>query len=488
MGTNVLQSPTVVAGLIFVAFIFVAILVRNKRLDAQARRNGFEPPPRYRALDPFTGIDYVIKIFTDVSAMQRNRLQYGKTFIIKTLISPHSIVTSEPDNIQKVFASVDNDYGVYWRREPFVPFTGRGILTEDGDGWRLPRKLYRPSFAKTSIANLEYYSKIVDDTLDKIPGEGETVDLHPILLAAFMNNALHFGLGFDALNPHEETPLSREEFMSIWTDGMQGIGMRLLTGRLNWLLPMTKFKQSCVKVHDFVEFYINKAATTGTKQDKTQVAVSLLEQTEDRTLIRNMLVQGIIGAQDTTSVLTSNTIHLLARHPVFWDELREEVLKRGEELFTFDALRTNEVIQNLLSESLRICPVFPAMDRVATRDTILPTGGGPNSTSPILVKKGTRVQASFYALHREPSVYGADVETFNPHRWKTIKPGQWEFMAFGGGPRNCMGREKSLAEAAYLLAKLARRFEVLESRDKREWTGVLTLTCANKFGCLVAFR
>jgi hypothetical protein len=51
-----------------------------------------------------------------------------------------------------------------------------------------------------------------------------------------------------------------------------------------------------------------------------------------------------------------------------------------------------------------------------------------------------------------------------------------------------MGREKSLVEAAYLLAKLARRYEVLESRDEREWTGVLTFSCSNKYGCLVAFK
>ena len=51
-----------------------------------------------------------------------------------------------------------------------------------------------------------------------------------------------------------------------------------------------------------------------------------------------------------------------------------------------------------------------------------------------------------------------------------------------------MGREKSLVEAAYILAKLARKFEVLESRDEREWRGLLTFTCANKHGCLVAFK
>ena len=51
-----------------------------------------------------------------------------------------------------------------------------------------------------------------------------------------------------------------------------------------------------------------------------------------------------------------------------------------------------------------------------------------------------------------------------------------------------MGREKSLAEAAYILAKLAGRFERLESKDEREWVGAVTFTNACKFGCKVAFQ
>ena len=127
--------------------------------------------------------------------------------------------------------------------------------------------------------------------------------------------------------------------------------MRILTGRLNWLLPMSKFKESCIKVHNFVEFHIKKASKAEKKAAKDQVGVEmLLAQTEDRTLVRNMLVQGIIGAQDTTSVLTSNTIRALSRNPTLWNELREEVLKCGDDLFTFDGLRSNEIIQNILSE------------------------------------------------------------------------------------------------------------------------------------------
>ena len=132
--------------------------------------------------------------------------------------------------------------------------------------------------------------------------------------------------------------------------------------------------------------------------------------------------------------------------------------------------------------------MFPGIDRCASRDTTLPRGGGPDGTAPIVVKAGTRVQPSFFALHREESVFGPDVESFNPHRWKTIKPTQWEYIPFGAGARSCLGKEKSLVESGYLIAKLASEFEVLEARDDRPWAGAIKMTASNKNGCKVAFR
>lgn len=323
----------------------------------------------------------------------------------------------------------------------------------------------------------------------------------------YMNNALQFTLGYDAMNPHPETPPSLEQFSSVWRDGMQGVGIRLTIGHLASLLLTAKFKKACREVHDFVEFHIQRALKTdNSKSEKKGSVGSFLEQTEDRTLIRSTLVQSIIGAQDTTSVLVSNTIHLLARHPALWKELRQEVLRHGDELFTFDALRSNELIQNMLSEcelrsaclphsgvltsvsALRLRPIFAIIDRIARRDSTLPRGGGKDGTSRLFVKAGTRVEASFYAPHRDPAVYGPNVEEFDPHRWKTVKPTQYEYMAFSAGPGNCMGREKSLADATYLLAKLAGQFERLEARDDRPWIGTMTFSYANKYGCLVAFE
>ena len=137
-------------------------------------------------------------------------------------------------------------------------------------------------------------------------------------------------------------------------------------------------------------------------------------------------------------------------------------------------------------KALRLYPVFPLLARVALTDTTLPTGGGSEGKTPIYIPKGTQVGINFYALHRETSVFGANVDDFDPGRWNSIHPGPWEYMPFGGGQRSCMGQQKALAEASYVLVRIAQKFRNIESRDDRGWKAELRLTCRNSHGCHIA--
>lgn len=121
--------------------------------------------------------------------------------------------------------------------------------------------------------------------------------------------------------------------------------------------------------------------------------------------------------------------------------------------------------------ALRLHPLFSTNHRIALSDSILPAGGGPDGCAPIFVPAGSKVSTAFNTLHREPSIFGEDVEVFNPDRWNYISPESWEYMLFGHGPRSCAGRHKTLSEASYVIGRLADKFARLESRDNLPWTG-----------------
>ena len=95
---------------------------------------------------------------------------------------------------------------------------------------------------------------------------------------------------------------------------------------------------------------------------------------------------------------------------------------------------------------------------------------------------------NYYTLHRQPERWGPDAAIFNPDRSDIPdKAKTYEYLPFGAGPRQCIGRDKALAEASYVLVRLLQRFTNIESRDERDWQGHVQLSAQNAHGCKVAF-
>ena len=99
---------------------------------------------------------------------------------------------------------------------------------------------------------------------------------------------------------------------------------------------------------------------------------------------------------------------------------------------------------------------MPVNTRTVHRTTFLPKGGGPDGSSPVLVRKGDNVAFCVYAMHRRKDLYGEDAEHFRPERWgdKNLPLYQdevnaaWGFLPFNGGPRVCLGRKCPSPEIA----------------------------------------
>jgi cytochrome P450 len=90
---------------------------------------------------------------------------------------------------------------------------------------------------------------------------------------------------------------------------------------------------------------------------------------------------------------------------------------------------------------MRLLPPVPLNGRIAVKDTILPTGGGPDHKSPILVKKGMRVLWPVWHMHRRTDIWGTDAHEFRPERWEEDAKKGWNYLPFNGGPRICLGRK-----------------------------------------------
>ena len=71
--------------------------------------------------------------------------------------------------------------------------------------------------------------------------------------------------------------------------------------------------------------------------------------------------------------------------------------------------------------ALRLYPIVQGTSRVAVKDTTLPTGGGDDGKSPILVTQGSLVIFHLFALHKRKDFWGPDADEFRPERWQDEK-------------------------------------------------------------------
>ena len=133
----------------------------------------------------------------------------------------------------------------------------------------------------------------------------------------------------------------------------------------------------------------------------------------------------------------------------------------------------------------RLTPIQSFNQRMCLKDTVLPKGGGPDGSSPMLIRKGEMIEINHRAMQRDKDFWGEDADEFQPDRWKTIRP-TWEYTPFGGGPRTCPGLLLTYTETAYIAVRMLREFETLENRDEElEWKEEMRLSFQSKNGVKV---
>ena len=177
-------STVVSIGITIVALSYLRAYLARREI---ARQNGCRLLPKRRNYDPVFGLTYKkqdsasTKQFKSLPRGAARHQEYGQTYEESSLFDT-TIKTSSPDNIQAVFGSKAQEFGV----EPFrlvgmQPFCGDGLLTRDGHIWERSRSMIRPSFHKNNISDLTTFASAVDRLLPRIPGDGSTIDLQPLI-------------------------------------------------------------------------------------------------------------------------------------------------------------------------------------------------------------------------------------------------------------------------------------------------------------------
>ncbi|MGW4729382.1 cytochrome P450 [Streptomyces shenzhenensis] len=172
--------------------------------------------------------------------------------------------------------------------------------------------------------------------------------------------------------------------------------------------------------------------------------------------VRRQVITFLVAGHETTSGALSFALHYLSQHPEVAARARAEVDRVWGDSPApgYAEVARLRQVRRVLDESLRLWPTAPAFAREARQDTVL-AGEHP-------IRRGGWALVLTPMLHRDPEVWGADAERFDPDRFdaKAVRArAPHTFKPFGTGARACIGRQFALHEATLVLGLLLRRYE-----------------------------
>ncbi|CAJ2513377.1 Uu.00g014960.m01.CDS01 [Anthostomella pinea] len=485
--------------IIFAALLLATLTWLKTRWQNQtfATAHGCLPAPRYQQPETILGVQNVVEAARAWKANTWLEMWYhrfttiGPTFQASSL-GRTTIFTIDPENVKAVLATKFKHFDLGPRRMKILgPLTGPGIFTNDGTSWEHSRSLVRPTFTKVQP--------------DRRSGSVEA-DLQPLFFRLTLDSATELLLGRSfgsLLSPPGSNAL---RFMHAFDYAqcrihVHGLRESPALRPFAWIQSLfaakkkSKFDEACETVHRTLDGSLpsssreEKEAPGG--KEKYVFLHEIANETRDPLQLRHETLNLLLAGRDTTAALLSNTFFVLARRPDIWARLRSEIDQTFEgSIPDYDGLRTVKYIRNLLNESLRLYPVVPWNSRIATENTTLPHGGGPDGRSPVFVRAGQLVNYHLWSMHRMPEHFGPDSHVFNPDRWddSTLRPG-WACIPFNGGPPICVGQQYALTQAAYVVVRLVQQFESIECHDaSTPWSEHVGLVTSSRTGTKVSLR
>ncbi|GMH28123.1 hypothetical protein Nepgr_029966 [Nepenthes gracilis] len=160
------------------------------------------------------------------------------------------------------------------------------------------------------------------------------------------------------------------------------------------------------------------------------------------------------GGHETVALAMTWTLLLLAMHPSWQDELREEVGEVvGDGALDFAMLARLKKMGWVMNEVLRLYPSSPNAQRQARGDIQM---------GDKVIPSGTNIWIDIVGMHHDRDFWETNVNEFKPERFSEDLYGKCKhkmgYLPFGFGGRMCIGRNYAVMEYKIVLASIISRF------------------------------
>jgi cytochrome P450 len=427
----------------------------------------FRPPaPAPRTTQP--------DLFDFLHAARNNPLEswmdvhYEEPIVLTKGVLGRVMVVSDPAAIRHIF--VDNA-GAYRKdelqRRVLSPGMADGLLTADGEEWRLQRRTLAPLFTPRTVHG---FAPAMGEATARMlrrwrRREGRVLDMS-LEMTRVTLDVLERTI-FTQGPAHEPDALGRA--ITRFFEAVGPIDPMDVFGLPGWLPRIGRFQAR--PALEYFERLVNeliearKALIASGGPVPRDILTLLLEANDPETgkgltdIAVGANVITFIGAgHETTANALSWALYLVSQAPDVRERLEAEVdAVLGDRAITAEDMPRLPFVRAVLDETMRLFPPVPFMSRAAVED---------DRVAGYKVPRGTLVVIAPWVLQRhrrlwsEPDAF--DPDRFMPGRREAID--RFAYLPFGAGPRVCIGASFALQEAVVVLAEIMRtaRFDLAE--------------------------
>ena len=364
---------------------------------------------------------------------------------------------NEPELVTKLFVEHHRDAVKDMSQLPeLLQFWGMGLVSLDGEPWRVRRKLAAPSLQPKRMSS--YVDSMVS-AAERACGayvEGERRDFHEDSMRITLEIAAKTLLGFDVGPEAERIAEIMHTALAYFTKRMFRLSQRFIPPSV----PTADQRAFRRAVRDLDAIIYNMLADLRMRGSDEQHLLAQLMRARDENgrglsdqELRDEAVTMLVSGHETAALTLTFAVYELARQPAVAARLREEVerVAPGGRSLRAEDLPQLTWAEAIAKETLRLYPPGHALTRRVVQ---------PFELGGYTMPKGALVGVSPYAMQRNPRFY-PDPERFHPQRWfeGAEKAPRGCYMPFGDGPRVCVGSHFALAEVKLVLSTLLRQLD-----------------------------
>ncbi|CAA0834351.1 cytochrome P450- family 715- subfamily A-polypeptide 1 [Striga hermonthica] len=430
-------------------------------------RRGEHNEPRFRGSCLSLSNDIHSAAFPYFSGWQKS---HGKVFIYWLGTEPFLYI-ADPEFLKQMTADIN---GRSWGKPTVFkndrePMFGQGLLMVEGEDWVRHRHVITPAFSPSNLkamANLmvDSATNMMDRWAHLIASGQPEIDVEREIIGTAGEIIAKTSFGISYENGRKVLEKLRDMQITLFRSNRY-VGVPF--GK--FLNPTQNLKAKTLgkEVDDLLQsIIVQRTNNNNNKPEQDLLGLLLTENTvvdgrKKRALTAKELVDEcktfFFGGHETTALALTWTLLLLAKHPEWQKELREEIAQvmggGNDTIIEATKLVGLKKMECVLNEVLRLYPPAPNVQRQARHDI---------RVGDLVIPNGTNMWIDVVSMHHDETMWGKDVNEFKPERFKDSVHGgckhKMGFLPFGFGGRMCVGRNLTIMEYKIVLSLILSRF------------------------------